>query len=375
MLFVKCAMAGIDITSLSTEQKIGQLFFIGIPGPGFDEPTRRLIEAIRPGGVCLFARNIKELEQTRGLLDAVHGSLEIEPLLSLDQEGGRVDRLRRVLTPMPAADQLRTAEDAKELGGIVGEAISLLGFNMDFAPVVDVIDETRKQLINGLQTRGLGRSKEEVVEMAAAFLTGLKRHGILGCLKHFPGLAASQVDSHEELPIVPVTDGEIDDVDLYPYRQLLQTNRDVSVMVAHAAYPNTRLQETDDNGKLLPSSLSRRVVTALLRDDLNFKGVAITDDMEMGAIVRNYGMGEACKMAINAGQDMLAICASVDAIHEAYEAVSIAVATGEISEERLNQSVDRILNLKSSIPVRAAFDGVRLDELSERVKDLNNNLN
>ncbi len=133
-------MSGIAVSSLTNEEKIGQLFFIGITGPDFDESTQRQIADIKPGGVCLFARNIKAPRQTRDLLDSIHESLRVPPLLSLDQEGGRVDRLRRVMTPMPAASQLRTVEDANELGDIIGEAISVLGFNMDFAPVVDVID-------------------------------------------------------------------------------------------------------------------------------------------------------------------------------------------------------------------------------------------
>src|SRR5688572_16176484 len=137
-------MAGIDPNSLSIEQKIGQLFFIGIPGPEFDDATRHLIDDIQPGGVCLFARNIKELGQTRELLDSLHEALKVPPLLSLDQEGGRVDRLRRIMTPMPAASQLRGVEDAAELGDIVGETLRLLSFNMNFAPVVDVIDDGRR---------------------------------------------------------------------------------------------------------------------------------------------------------------------------------------------------------------------------------------
>ncbi len=368
-------MPKVELSSLSTEQKIGQLFFIGIPGPDFDRHTEDLIAKIQPGGVCLFARNIKSLSQTRELLDGLYSAIEIPPLLSLDQEGGRVDRLRRILTPMPAASQLRNANDARELGGIVGEATSLLGFNMDFAPVVDVIDEKRYDLVNGLQSRGLGRSKYEVIEFAGAFLEGLGRNGILGCLKHFPGLAAAQVDSHEELPVVPVTDEELQEVDLYPYGDLIASNPSVSVMVAHAAFPNTRLQEVDVNGKLLPSSLSRRVVTTLLRDELNFKGVAITDDMEMGAIVRNYGMGEACKMAVDAGEDMLAICASVDAIDAGYERISDSVSDGSISEERLNESIERILDLKASMCRNTDFDPTRFEDLNRRIADLNNNLN
>ena len=368
-------MAKVELSSLSIEQKIGQLFFIGVPGPELDCYTEELIARIQPGGVCLFARNIKGLSQTRELLDGLYSAIEIPPLLSLDQEGGRVDRLRRIMTPMPAASQLRNSSDARELGDIVGEATSLLGFNLDFAPVVDVIDDERGNLVNGLQSRGLGRSKDEVVEFAGAFLEGLDKSCLLGCLKHFPGLAASKVDSHEELPVVPITDAELEDVDLYPYRKLIASNPSVSVMVAHAAFPNTRLQEVDDNGKLLPSSLSRRVVTTLLRDELNFKGVAITDDMEMGAIVRNYGMGDACKMAINAGQDMLAICASVDAIHEGYDAVRSAVVSGEISRECLDESVDRVLGLKSRLSDRQSFNQASLAELSERIKNLNNSLN
>lgn len=368
-------MSGIAVRSLTNEEKIGQLFFIGIAGPDFDESTQRQIADIKPGGVCLFARNIKGLQQTRDLLDSIHESLRVPPLLSLDQEGGRVDRLRRVLMPMPAGGQLKNAEDAKELGDIIGEAVGLLGFNMDFAPVVDVIDDTRRDLINGLQTRGLGRTKEDVVAMAGAFIRSLEKNGILGCIKHFPGLAAANVDSHEELPIVRITDDELDETDLYPYRELLTLHLNLSVMVAHAVYPDTRLQQMDDGGNLLPSSLSSRVVTTLLRDNLNFNGVAITDDMEMGAIVRNYGMGEACKMAIKAGQDMLAICASNEAIREGYEAVRSAVDSGEISQARLDESIGRIVELKASISHRHEFNEGRLGELSERIKDLNDNLN
>ena len=368
-------MPAVDVNSLSIEQKIGQLFFIGIPGPDLDEATRQLVADIQPGGVCLFARNIKELGQTSHLLDGLYSAVGVPPFLSLDQEGGRVDRLRRVMTAMPAASQLRTAADAAEHGSIIGEAISLLGFNMDFAPVVDVIDDSRSKLVNGLQSRGLGTSKEDVVEMAGAFLKSLDHHGLFGCLKHFPGLAAAEVDSHEELPVVPVGDEVLEEVDLLPYRELITSHPTASVMVAHAAYPNTRLQESDENGNLIPSSLSRRVVTTLLRDGLNFKGVAITDDMEMGAIVRNYGIGEACKMAIDAGQDMLAICASVDAINEGHRAISKAVRDGLISEARLNESVERILTLKLSLPERVEFDIARFDGLNQRINTLNNSLN
>ena len=367
-------MAYLDSAKLSIIEKIGQLFFIGIPGPEIGQPTAELLETIQPGGVCLFARNIKGAEQTRSLLDGITERSRVLPFLSLDQEGGRVDRLRRVLTPMPAASQLRTPEDAAQLGSIIGEAISVLGFNMDFAPVVDVISPERAELINGLQSRGLGRSKDEVVAMAGAFLDSLSHHGVLGCLKHFPGLAASTLDSHEELPVVPVDAEEMSKTDLLPYRELIDRS-DVAVMVAHAVYPNAGLQEAGPDGKLLPSSLDPKIVTSLLRDELKFKGVAITDDMEMGAVVMHFGIGEAAKLAIKAGEDMIAICARENAIYEAYRAVSDAVSSGEISEDRIDSSIERIFKLKATISMPPPFDLERLSNVDERIQKLNQHLN
>lgn len=361
------------INSLSLEQKIGQLFFLGIAGAELDEPTKDLLATVSPGGVCLFARNIREARQTRELLDNITAFLQTSPFLSIDQEGGLVDRLRRIMTPMPAASKLRTAEDAAELGRVINETLLLLGFNMDFAPVVDVVDETRANYANGLHSRAFGRDRKEVIELASAFIDPLQRNGLIGCLKHFPGLGASQIDSHENLPAVEITEDEFETVDLYPYRKMLSNVS--GVMVAHACYPNLRLQETDKSGKLLPSSLSYNFVTTLLRKELGFNGLVITDDLEMGAIINNYGIGDACKMAINAGVDMLAICADDGRIREGADAVRSAVNSGEISEHRLDESLERIANVKRKLASPLAFDAERLDMLSEQIAALNEKLN
>lgn len=359
----------------SIEEKVGQLFFIGISGPEIDPATADLLAETMPGGVCLFARNIKSLEQTRRLLDSLYETLPVQPLLSIDQEGGLVDRLRRVMTPLSAADRIRTADQARRMGDLVGESLSLLGLNMDFAPVVDIATDARQRFQNGLRSRAFGRSKEEVVELAGSFLVGLESRGILGCLKHFPGLGASEVDSHEELPQVDASEEEIRDVDLFPYRELLDRHPLVSVMVAHASYPKTDLHQNDSDGKLLPSSLDRRIVTDLLRAELNFPGVAITDDMEMGAILKNYGIGEACVRAVLAGQDMLAICASPQAVRDGYAAVVEAVKTHRISPLRLETSLKRISDLKQKITPRVAFDPERLNAISDEIADFNEQLN
>ena len=357
------------MSSLSISQKIGQLFFIGIPGLEIDPATQSLLDRIQPGGVCLFARNVRERQQTRDLTDGLREVLSIEPFLSIDQEGGLVDRLRRIVAPMPAANRIWSTDEAAEFGRIVGETLLLLGLNMNFAPVVDVIDAARAQFSNGLHSRAFGTSKEEASKLASAFLDSMQNTGVIGCLKHFPGLGASEVDSHKELPLVSISEEELEQTDLYPYKTIVASGDAKSVMVAHAAFPNNRLQEVDQNGKLLPSSLSPPIISKLLRGELRYNGLVLTDDLEMGAIVENYGIGEACKMAIAADVDMLAICASVDAINEGYDAVSQAVENGDISEDRLDESNERIQSLKKQLARPLKFDEQRLTALSNEIAE------
>ena len=359
---------------LSLDQKIGQLFFIGIAGPTVDAQTSELLDEVKPGGVCLFARNIRETAQTRELLDELRQRSALTPFLSLDQEGGLVDRLRRLITPMPAANLFRDSSTIARFGSIVAEAIRLLGFNMDFAPVLDVVTKERESVSNGLFSRAFGENVDQAAEFAGAFLSNLQSGGVLGCVKHFPGLGASTVDSHEELPQVHVLGDVLNATDLAPYRRLFDRGLVHSVMIAHAAYPNTGLQERTPDGKLLPSSLNARIVDGLLRTDLNFDGLVITDDLEMGAIVTNFGIGEACVLAIEAGADMLAICADASRIREGHRAVTDAVVSGRISRERIDRSMDRIASARSLLHEPLPFDAARLAELSDAIARLNDEL-
>ncbi len=364
-----------QILALPLEQKIGQLFFIGISGVEVNENLRELLREISPGGVCLFARNVRTAEQVRQFLTNIRDILPVEPLLSLDQEGGVVDRLLRISTPLPSASSIKTAEEVRHLAKITAEVVRLLGFNMNFAPVVDVVDGKLRQFINGLYSRTFGNSKEDVIELAGEYLNTLQTNGCLGCLKHFPGLGASEVDSHEELPIVNLTCKDLFENDLAPYRELFKTGQVHAIMVAHASFPAFDLQETDSDGKLLPSSLSYNFVTKLLHEELGFTGLTITDDLEMGAIVKNYGIGKACVLAINAGADMLAICADADAIQRGFQAVFEAVKNGEISEKRINQSLQRIAHLKTLAQPPLPFNAARLTVLSEEIAELNKKVN
>lgn len=368
---------GKDYKNLSIKEKIGQLFFIGLPGEELIDDSRRLLEEISPSGICLFARNTKNAQKTRKLLDDIAEALPFQPFFSIDQEGGLVDRLRRITEPIPSAKDVSKSgnlENARKLAQITAEVIRILGFNMNFAPVIDVTNDKRLGFIMDNQSRTFGISKEEVFDWTKIYLDALQNKGVIGCLKHFPGIGAVEFDPHEELPAVSANREELFDTDIFPYLKHFETKQVHAVMSAHATYPNFDLQETDSSGKLLPSSLSHNIVTSLLRKELGFEGLALTDDLEMGAIVNNYGMGEATKMAFLAGSDFLLICNEIEAIKEGFNAMLDAVENGEITEQRIDESLERIFRVRELLEKPLDFDENRLEELSQEIKDLKQSL-
>lgn len=373
----------IDLHSLSLEQKVGQLFFIGLPGTEVDDDTKNLLAEIQPGGVCLFGRNVRRLDQTRKLLDDIRANLLILPILSVDQEGGLVDRLRRICTPMPSARVIRQHGDlaaARALGSITGEILRILGFNMNFAPVMEIMTPERDLLSNGLYSRAFGRSPGEVLGYSMVYLRGLQRAGILGCLKHFPGIGAGEVDSHDQMPIVNLTHDDLVSQDLAPYIELFLFRQDEedrirAVMVSHGGFPRINLQTGKLDAMLQPASINSDVVTKLLRQELGFRHVAITDDLEMGAILRHCPIEEASKAAFRAGEDMILICSTVEAVRKSYGAMLRAFERNELDHERLDESLARIANLKNRLQPPLAFDEKRFSELSNAIASLNNKLN
>ena len=361
-----------DLTALSRAEQIGQFFFLGLPGPAFDEETRALLDEIRPGGVVVFARSAQNGAQLRQLLDDVRAALPVAPLIGIDQEGGLVDRLRRVTTPIPAPRAIREAGDpahARELGRITGQVLRLLGVNMNFAPVVDFLDETRMHN-NGLLTRVLGLSPDAVAEMAEIYLDGLQSEGIFGCLKHFPGIGAGAVDAHEDLPSINLTRTEIGGLDLVPYQKLFAQDAVNAVMIGHGYYPQLSPQNPP-----VSATLDEYIVTKLLREELGFRHLVVTDDMEMGAVAKHVGFEQAIVEAFRAGSDMILICATPELMRRGYHALTQAINDGTISENRVQASLAHIAAVKANTPPVAPFDAVRLQELSGEIAALNQKLN
>ena len=373
-------MAADTLYSLPLEQQIGQFLFIGLPGTQLDDDTRDLIKEVQPGGVIIFGRNVAGAEQLRTLLDSVRGLVPTPPLFGVDQEGGLVDRLRKIFTPMPSARTIRQHGDlaaARSLGRVTGEVLRMLGFNLNFAPVMSIMTDDRDLLSNGLYSRSYGRSPGEVLGYTTVYMRGLQGAGCLGCLKHFPGIGAGEVDSHEEIPVVRLSHDDLIAQDLAPYIELFQRRDDRvrCVMVSHGGFPNIDIKEEVTGGLLVPASLNYNIVTQLLRQELGYKHLVVTDDLEMGAIARHYEMGDAAVRASLAGEDMLLICASPDKIRRGYEALLEAAHTGRLPENRIRESLNRISRTKAIIEPPLPLDLERLQFLADSIEKLNNKLN
>jgi Beta-glucosidase-related glycosidases len=369
-----------SLTSLPLEQQIGQLFYIGLPGTELDAETRALVEEVQPGGVIIFGRNVSTPEQLRKLLDDVRELLPTPPLLGIDQEGGLVDRLRKICTPMPAARSIRQHGDlagARSLGRITGEVLRRLGFNMNFAPVMSIMTDERDLLSNGLYSRSFGRSPGEVLGYTMVYLRALQATGLLGCLKHFPGIGAGEVDSHEEMPVVHLSHDDLMAQDLAPYIELFQREDDRvrAVMVSHGGFPKIDIRQNVAGGTIIPASLNHAIVTTLLRDELGYKHLVVTDDLEMGAISRHCEVEEAALRAFEAGQDMLLICSKPELIRRGYQKLLAEAREGGITTERLNLSLRRIAEFKAQTQPPLPFDAERFKQLSDEVILLNHKLN
>jgi len=335
---------------------------------------------VKPGGIIIFGRNVATARQLRGLLDGARGLLPISPLVGVDQEGGLVDRLRKIFTPMPSARTIREHGDlagARSLGRITGEALRILGFNMNFAPVMSIMTEERDLLSNGLYSRSFGRSPGEVLGYTTVYMRGLQGTGCLGCLKHFPGIGAGEVDSHEEMPVVQLSHDDLIAQDLAPYIELFQRRDDRvrCVMVSHGGFPNIDIREEVTGGLLEPASLNYNIVTTLLREELGYKPLVVTDDLEMGAISRHCEIEDATVRAAKAGEDMLLICASPDKIWRGYQGLLAAAKEGRVSQTRIKESLDRIARTKTIVEPPLPLDLVRFQQLSDEVLKLNSKLN
>jgi beta-N-acetylhexosaminidase len=303
---------GKKTASLDLRQQVGQLLIMGFEGTELLAKLRTMLSTLQPAGFILFARNIAAPEQTWQLLQDCRKCLDLAPFLCVDMEGGSVDRMRNVIAPSPSAEEVAASGKPalfRRHGQIIGDECRSLGFNVDFAPCWDL---KRDVSANVMGTRTVSGDPEQVVRYVRGFLRGLKDSGVLGCAKHFPGLSDAALDTHRELPQVSTPLPKLWKEDLYPYRVL---HRSLPfVMVAHASYPGATKENT-------PATLSRKLITNVLRKRIGYQGLVVSDDMDMGALLAAAPIEEAAIETLRAGADLFLICRNADHIWAAYESV------------------------------------------------------
>jgi len=323
---------------LTLEQKIGQLFLVGFPGREPEAETRALLDAIRPGGFLLHQRNIESFDQIYDLTTHLREMSAIPPLLAIDHEGGRVDRLKHVFTMMPSIAELAGTGMAQLRMGarIIAAEMEATGLNLDFAPVVDL--RSPRSIV---AERCLAAEPGEVARLGSAFIEELSKRGVLTCTKHFPGLGAATVDPHFSLPRIERTKRQLQQEDAAPFVKLF--NEADMLMVSHAHYPGL------GDEKPIPASLSSRVVDGFLRKKLGYKGLTITDDLTMGAVTSIGLTPDLFLRAFEAGNDVLLFSQTTPLLENAFKTILAAARKSAILRRRVDESLDRILTLKGRI--------------------------
>ena len=356
---------GEALAGMTVEQKAAQLLVAGIEGTEPGEDAVQAVQGYQVGGVILFGRNVESAEQLAALtngLKELNGDY-VPLFLCVDQEGGRVDRMPPEVTDLPSALDFGSIADPEArmdacftLGQTLAAQCAAFGFNMDFAPSLDIWSNPDNTVIGD---RAFGNDWEWTAFFGMSAVEGMEKQGtVIPVVKHFPGHGDTAVDSHTALPVVDKTLEDLWQSELVPFDMVLSgqfwgepvMEPTPAVMVAHIL-----LSQIDPDN---PASLSPEVVTGLLREEMGYEGVVCTDDLTMGAISNTYGMGEAAVLAVEAGCDLLLVCHSADNLAAAHAALVDAVDSGRISMERLDESVYRVLSLKavyglSNAPVEA----------------------
>lgn len=328
------------VQKMTLNQKLGQMMIVQFVGPAYRLDISTMISQYDVGAVLLFTanNNIVDKAQLKDLIAQMKNNSAIPLAVAIDQEGGTVDRLAKLDGPRPSESAIGATNDpARAMAEGIQDAkdLSSYGFNLNLAPVVDVSNTYNSQLVD----RTYGNTAALVTEMAQVYLQGLQQSGkVLGTLKHFPGLGDVSTDPHIGVPNVKRSKNDLEAIDWAPYRSLIEQGNVYAVMVTHEL-----VQAVDSS---IPSSLSYKVVTGILRDEIGFQGVIMTDSLTMESIAAYASEGQAAALAVEAGDDLLMGASTPRDVTSMIEGIKQAMAAGAISQQRIDDSVRRILMLK-----------------------------
>jgi beta-N-acetylhexosaminidase len=317
-----------------------------------------LLTRIQPAGVILFARNIVSAEQTYKMLKDCQAQVSVPLFRCVDLEGGKVDRLRNVLGPAPSAAEVFASGDRKlfrKHGRMIGENCRAVGFNVDFAPAIDLAFEASRSV---MESRLVSADPKKTALYAREFLAGLKAAGVVGCGKHFPGLGEGNLDSHHDLPVIEKSWKKLWAEDLAPYRAL---RRELPfVMVSHAAYPAI-------TGENVPASLSKKWITDVLRKKIGYRGLIASDDLEMGGVLAAAPIEQAAVQHIRAGGDLCLVCHKEEFVTRAYEELTLTAEKDRRFAAQVADSSRRVLAFKKKTPTLGRWAKTPLPDVVERL--------
>ena len=342
--------------------ELGQLLIVGFDGTEMSPRLRSLLTRVQPGGVILFARNITSGEQTYRLLKECQSSVSTRLFTCVDMEGGRVDRFRNVIGAAPSAADVFAAGNRtlyRKHGKTIGACCRAMGFNTDFAPVVDLAFEASRKVMS---SRSVSADPKEAIMYAREFLAGLRSASVLGAIKHFPGLGEANLDTHHELPRVKKSLNKLWAADIAPYRALKRESP--LILVSHAAYPTV----TRDHK---PASLSKKWITNILREKIGYRGLVVSDDLEMGGVLQAAPIEQATVGHIRAGGDLCLICQSEEYIIRSYGALVTEVERDAKFGQRARESIARLRAFKSNSKelkrLTPAPSAAKLEKLSRQL--------
>lgn len=323
----------IMLENMSIEEKIAQMLIIEYDSDYVDDNLKSFLNTTPPGGFILMKENITTFDKTRQFVSGLKENSRIPLIISIDEEGGSVQRLKYLMdssvSDIPFMYNVGLTNNydlAYNIGKIIAEEVRTIGVNVDFAPVIDIYSNPNNTVIG---KRSFGSDAEIVSNMAVRFTKGLEDNGVIGVYKHFPGHGDTDIDSHESLPIINKSLDDLKSFELVPFKSAVKAGAKM-IMVGHIAIP----QITHDN---TPASLSKEVID-ILKDDLNYNGLIVTDALNMGAISDNYSNEEAYIKAVEAGNDLLLIPS--DGIN------TINIIKDKVSLDRINESARKILKFK-----------------------------
>lgn len=328
------------MAEMTLQEKIGQMMVVGFNSKSIDDHITKMIKEYHVGGVILFDRNMETQEQVASLNEDLQqlskGANGLPLILSIDQEGGQIVRMRDQVSPIPSQQELGQKNDPTAVyttAQRTGKELLSMGFNVNFAPVLD---------LSATDSRSFGKDPKKVDTLGREVVAGMMDSGITTTLKHFPGNGRSDVDPHLETSSVEANKLDLENSDIYPFKQMIkeENNEQFFVMVTHIKYPAYDKEN--------PASISKVIINDLLKEQLGFKGLVVTDDLEMGAVNKYFTYEDLGEQATAAGADLLLVCHTLENQKAVFNGILKAVQSKELSEERIDDAVRKILTHKLS---------------------------